>query len=74
MPEDYRLPICTHCYGVRVEPHRRHHPRPTCMDCAEVIAQQRKHTIVPMPKSNYIVVTDPSLLVGLNSSHKGGRS
>jgi hypothetical protein len=27
---------------------------------------------VPMPKSNYIVVTDHSLLIGLNNSHKGG--
>lgn len=43
------------------------------MACGEKLARQRKHTIVPMPKSNYIVVTDPSLLIGLNSSHKGGR-
>jgi len=26
---------------------------------------------VPMPKSNYIVVTDLELLKGLNTSHKG---
>jgi ribosomal protein L37AE/L43A len=44
----------------------------TCMSCGEAQAKQVKHTIVPMPKSNYIVVTDPSLLLGLNSSHKGG--
>lgn len=44
------------------------------MDCGEKLARARKHTIVPLPKSNYIVVTDPSLLVGLNSSHKGGRN
>ena len=73
MSEDYSLPICTHCYAVRVEPHRKHLSRPTCMDCAEKIAKERKHTIVPMPKSNYIVVTDMSLLVNLNSSHKGGK-
>lgn len=72
--EDYHLPICTHCYAVRVEPHRKHHIRPTCMACGEVLAKQVKRTVVPMPKSNYILVTDPSLLVGLNSSHKGGRS
>ena len=71
--EDYHLPICTHCYAVRVEPHRKHLSRPTCMECAEKIAKQQKHTIVPMPKSNYIVVTDLSLLVNLNSSHKGGK-
>jgi hypothetical protein len=73
MSEDYHLPICTHCYAVRVEPQRRHMTRPTCLPCGEEIAKQRKHTIVPMPKSNYIVVTDMELLVGLNSSHKGGR-
>jgi hypothetical protein len=44
----------------------------TCMGCGEVDARSVKHTIVPMPKSNYIVVTDLSLLNGLNSSHKGG--
>ena len=43
------------------------------MACGETLARQAKHTIVPMPKSNYIVVTDPSLLINLNSSHKGGR-
>lgn len=72
--EDYHLPICTHCYAVRVEPHRAHALRPTCMACGEVVAKKQKHTIVPMPKSNYIVVTDKSLLKGLNSSHKGGGS
>ena len=71
--EDYHLPICTHCYAVRVEPHRAKALRPTCMACRETLARQAKHTIVPMPKSNYIVVTDPSLLINLNSSHKGGR-
>ena len=44
----------------------------TCMGCGEADARSVKHTIVPMPKSNYIVVTDLSLLNGLNSSHKGG--
>ena len=71
---EQHLPICTHCYAVRVEPHRARTLRPTCMDCGEKLARARKHTIVPLPKSNYIVVTDPSLLVGLNSSHKGGRN
>jgi len=43
-----------------------------CLACGDAIARQVKHTIVPMPKSNYIVVTDHSLLIGLNNSHKGG--
>jgi hypothetical protein len=44
----------------------------TCLFCGEEQARLIKHTIVPMPKSNYIVVTDMALLQGLNSSHKGG--
>lgn len=43
-----------------------------CLKCGEARARDVKHCIVPMPKSNYIVVTDPALLIGLNSSHKGG--
>jgi hypothetical protein len=70
---DEHLPICTCCYAVRVEPHRAKNARPTCMQCGEKLARKQKHTIVPMPKSNYIVVTDRSLLLNLNSSHKGGK-
>ena len=43
-----------------------------CLECGEAKAKNVKHCIVPMPKSNYIVVTDPALLIGLNTSHKGG--
>jgi hypothetical protein len=41
-----------------------------CLECGEKQALNYKHCIVPMPKSNYIVVTDLELLKGLNSSHK----
>jgi hypothetical protein len=44
----------------------------TCLVCGDKDARAVKHTVVPMPKSNYILVTDMSLLKGLNSSHKGG--
>jgi hypothetical protein len=37
-----------------------------CMCCGEDAAKQVKHTIVPMNKSNYILVTDLSLLKQLN--------
>jgi ribosomal protein L37AE/L43A len=43
----------------------------TCLWCGEQAARNYKHCIVPMPKSNYIVVTDHALLIGLNGSHKG---
>jgi len=43
-----------------------------CLSCGEKTAQKRKFTVAPMPKSNYILITDLSLLKGLNNSHKGG--
>ena len=43
-----------------------------CMPCGESESKRVVRTVVPMPKSNYILVTDMSLLKGLNSSHKGG--
>ncbi len=44
----------------------------TCLICGAKEASKRKFTVAPMPKSNYILITDLSLLKGLNSSHKGG--
>lgn len=66
----YHLPICTHCYAVRVEPHRAKALRPTCMSCGEKLAKQVKRTVVPMHKSNYFLCTDPEDLKGINN--KGG--
>ena len=68
--EDYHLPICTHCYAVRVEPQRAKMARPTCMLCGEVLSKQVKRTVVPMHKSNYLLVTDLNDLKGINN--KGG--
>jgi len=42
----------------------------TCLRCGEDIARQRKHTIAPMHKSNYMVITNQDDLKGLNN--KGG--
>jgi len=69
MNEAY-LPICTHCYAVRVEPHRAKTPRPTCMACGEMLARKVKRTVVPMHKSNYFLCTDMEDLKGINN--KGG--
>jgi len=71
-PHTYDNP-CTEC-GDDVPTQRWALGHYTCLPCGEKIARQRKHTIVPMPKSNYIVVTDYSLLTNLNSSHKGART
>jgi ribosomal protein L37AE/L43A len=65
-------PSCSAC-GELYSAQRRSMGYTLCMPCGEQQARSTKHTIVPMPKSNYIVVTDRSLLLNLNSSHKGGR-
>lgn len=36
-----------------------------CLDCGDTIARKHKHTIVPMHKSNYVVVTNRQELLGL---------
>lgn len=42
----------------------------TCLDCGEREARSVKHTIVPMHKSNYTVISDRRDLMGINN--KGG--
>jgi len=37
-----------------------------CMPCGEAIAKERKFCIAPMNKSNYMLVTDLTLLKQLN--------
>lgn len=66
---------CTDC-GDAVPPARWAIGRYTCLCCGEKNAKQERSlwTVAPLPKSNYILITDPSLLVGLNSSHKGARA
>lgn len=52
-------------------PHRRAElGYKTCLPCGEKIAKSTRHTIVNLPKSNYVVVTDLSLLKGLNKYAK----
>ena len=41
-----------------------------CLPCGDVVAKQVVRTVVPMHKSNYILITDKDLLTGVNN--KGG--
>ncbi len=43
----------------------------TCLECGEAEAKLVKHTVVPMHKSNYVVVTDRELLKCLNKVARG---
>ena len=40
-----------------------------CMPCGERAARARRHTIVPLNKSNYVPVTDRTMLRQLNPKH-----
>ena len=42
----------------------------TCLDCGDKQAKKVVRCVVPMHKSNYILVTDKELLTGVNQ--KGG--
>ena len=54
-------PICSDC-GNPYSKKRLQAGYDVCMECGEHQAIKVKHTIVPMHKSNYVVVTDKSLL------------
>ena len=56
---------CNRC-GDKVSSKRHELGYATCLFCGEEEARSYKHTIVPMNKSNYIVVTDMALLGKLN--------
>lgn len=58
--------ICNVCHDNNVPQARRKLGYTTCLPCGEKAASKVRHTIVPMAKSNYVVVSDPTLLKGLN--------
>jgi len=61
--------FCRLC-GSSIYPLERRSITSLCMTCGEVEARKVKHCIVPMHKSNYVVVRDRDLLTGVNQ--KGG--
>lgn len=62
---------CTSCAMEQVDPRRVALGYTVCLTCGEQVARERKHCVVPMHKSNYMVVTDRSDLVAINN--KGGQ-
>ena len=63
--------LCTNCYGRQVDEDRAEHLkanglRMTCHFCGEELAKQRKFTIAPLNKSNYVCITDIAMLKQLN--------
>lgn len=61
---------CTRC-GEAINAARYGLGYRTCLPCGERAARTVKHCIVPMHKSNYIVVTDRALLAQLTRPGRG---
>ena len=77
MNDEDRVYLCTTCHWEKV-PYKRWQlgikmKDPTyftCLACGEAQAKEVKHCVVPMHKSNYVVITEKNLLSGVNQ--KGG--
>lgn len=62
-------PCCMQC-GEHYPLERLHLGYAFCLECGDEIAKERKFTVVPMHKSNYVCITDKTDLLGINN--KGG--
>lgn len=62
-------PLCVTC-GDTYSAARRLAGYQLCLPCGEDRARNVRHTIVPMHKSNYLLITDRDDLLGINN--KGG--
>lgn len=63
---------CKICYSNEVIPGRINLGMFTCLECGEKEAKKVKHTIVPLPKSNYIYAHTKEDVIS-PYSHKGSR-
>lgn len=61
--------FCIKC-GIVIKPVKRREISKLCLFCGEDDARSVQHCVVPLHKSNYIVVSDLNLLTGVNN--KGG--
>ena len=66
---DKYTPICKLC-GEEYAYGRWRKGYAVCLECGDVIAKERKFTVVPMHKSNYIACFNRDDLKGINN--KGG--
>jgi ribosomal protein L37AE/L43A len=64
MIKEYQ-PHCMHC-GEPYELGRMKLGYAFCLDCGDEIAKERKFTIAPLNKSNYVCITDITMLKQLN--------
>ena len=69
MVMDKYTPICKLC-GEEYAYGRWRKGYAVCLECGDVIAKERKFTVVPMHKSNYVACFNRDDLKGINN--KGG--
>lgn len=69
MSNDIHTPECRQC-GDEYSVNRWKLGYKFCLPCGERIAQKIVRTVVPMHKSNYVMLTDMADLKGINN--KGG--
>lgn len=62
--------LCIKCWSAKVPLARSQAGFTTCLPCGEKVAKQRRHTVVPLHKSNYIVPANDDEVKGINN--KGG--
>lgn len=63
-------PHCADCHET-YNPARAALGIPYCMPCGDKRVKRIKRTVVPLPKSNYILITDLSLLKCLSRPGRG---
>jgi hypothetical protein len=61
---------CSACQQLNVSQARWTLGYTTCLECGEHKARQRKHTVLPLHKSNYMVPANREEIKGFNN--KGG--
>lgn len=59
-------PMCVSC-GEIFSAKRANAGYHLCLICGEEQAKKRKHTIAPMHKSNYVLITNRAELIGINN-------
>jgi ribosomal protein L37AE/L43A len=63
------LSECDRCHSP-LDPRRVAAGYNFCMICGDLLAQHTRRTIVPVHKSNYVLVTNRDDLKGINNKHQ----
>lgn len=71
MPPTTRNPVCATCGINRLQHARAALGYTVCLTCGEADARARKHTVVPLHKSAYTLITDPLMLRQLDPKRSG---